>query len=143
MSNVETAFSRTIKQLIGLMLIMIAGAVLVSFYLRGTIFSMAVLYGGAITVASSLFFAWRLRVATQQADNNQPDTRVEQPGLNSGVNAAVLFQGIILRLVMVIVLLAIGMALLKLNPLGILIGFGLPLTAYWFSGQSYGVTRRK
>lgn len=54
-SNVETAFSRTIKQLIGLMLVMIAAAVIAGFYLKGMIFSVAVLYGGAITVASSLF----------------------------------------------------------------------------------------
>ncbi len=142
-SNVETAFSRTIKQLIGLMLVMIAAAVIAGFYLKGMIFSVAVLYGGAITVASSLFFAWRLRVATQEADNSRPDTGVNKAGTSASVNAAVLFQGIILRLVIVIVLLAVGMAVLKLDPLGILIGFGVPLTAYWFSGQSYGVTRRK
>jgi len=146
MSNIETAFSHTVKKLIGLMLGMIAVTGIVSFYLKGPIFTVAVLYGGAITVVSSLFFAWRLSVATnvttgvatQKADNNAPDA-----GVNAQVNAGVLFQGIILRLVIVIVLLAVGMGGLKLDPLGMVIGFGLPLTAYWFSGDSYGQTRRK
>lgn len=123
-------------------------AAVISYYLKGMEFTLALLYGGAITVTSTLFFAWRLKIATKVADNNEPgtpDSEQVESGLapQKGVNAGVLFQGIILRLVMVIVLLAVGMGVLELDPLGMLIGFGLPMTAYWFSGPSYGQPRRK
>jgi len=122
------------------MLGMIAVAAIAGFYQKGLEFTMALLYGGAITVSSAVFFAWRLRIATRSADNNALNPK---PADQPGVNAAILFQAIVLRLVMIIALLALGMAWLKLDPLGMVIGFGLPLTAYWFSGDSYGQTRRR
>lgn len=141
MSSIETAFSHTVKKLVGLMLGMIAIAAIIGFYQRGQEFTLALLYGGAITVISAVFFAWRLRIATRSADNNalNPGSVKQEPA----VNAAILFQAIVLRLVMIIGLLAAGMSWLKLDPLGMIIGFSLPLTAYWFSGDSYGKTRRR
>ena len=138
MSNVETAFSHTVKKLTRLMLMVVAIAAILGFILKGTEFGLAVLYGGAITVAGALFFAWRLRAAT--VDTAAPHTDL---AANAGVKAGILFQGIILRLILTIALLALGMGVLKLDPLGMVIGFALPMTAYWFSGTAYGKTRRK
>jgi hypothetical protein len=90
----------------------------------------ATLYGGAIIIVSTGFFGWRLRIATQTADN--------QPTLNS----VELFKGIILRFVLVVGLLALGMGWMKLSPAGILSGFMVAQLAFWFSRSSYGVTRR-
>ena len=140
MSNTGAAFSRTVKKLIGLMLGLVATAAIIGFFSKGMEFTLALLYGGAITVSSALFFAWRLRIATRPADNTGQQSASAAAG---GVNAAVLFQGILLRLVMIIVFLALGMRWLKLDPLGLVTGFVIPLAAYWFVTDSYGVTRRK
>ena len=95
---------------------------------------MATLYGGAVIIASTSYFGWRLRIATQAADN--------QPTEYS-VNSAELFKGIVIRYVMVIILLALGLGWLKLSPAGVLSGFIVAQLAFWFSRSSYGVTRRK
>jgi len=92
---------------------------------------LATLYGGAIIIASTSYFGWRLRIATQTVDNKPT------------VNSVELFKGIFIRFVMVIVLLALGLGWLKLSPAGILSGFIVAQLAFWFSRSSYGVTRRK
>ena len=94
-------------------------------------FFMATLYGGVITIASTAYFAWRLRIATETEDQA------------SAVNSAELFKGIVLRFVLVIGMLALGLGVLKLNPAGILSGFFVAQLAFWFSRSSYGVTRRR
>ena len=100
-------------------------------FIKGHELFLATLYGGATIIVSTSYFGWRLRIATQTADNKPT------------VNSAVLFKGILIRFVMVIVLLALGLGWLKLSPVGILSGFIVAQSAFWFSRSSYGKTRRK
>jgi len=129
-STVNNAFQHTLRKIVliqaGLVLIT---AILLSVF-KDQEYFWATLYGGAIIIVSTGFFGWRLRIATQTADN--------QPTLNS----VELFKGIILRFVLVVGLLALGMGWMKLSPAGILSGFMVAQLAFWFSRSSYGVTRR-
>ena len=127
----NTAFSHTLRKilLIQIGLVLVAAAVLTM--VKGHEFFMATLYGGAVIIVSTIYFGWRLKIATEAVDNTP------------SVNSAELFKGIILRFLIVIVLLALGLGWLKLAPAGILSGFIVAQLAFWFSRSSYGVTRRK
>lgn len=129
--SANNAFSHTVRKIIltqvGLVLITTATAV----FLKGTEFLWSTLYGGAIVVISTLFFGWKLMIATNLADNTH------------SVNTVELFKGIILRFILVVVLLALGMGWLKLAPAGILAGLIAAQLGFWFSKTSYGITRRK
>ncbi len=129
--SANNALSHTVCKValtqIGLVLIVAATATL----LKGNEFLWSTLYGGVIVVVSTLFFGWKLMIATQSADKTH------------AVNTVELFKGIILRFILVVALLAIGMAWLKLSPVGILAGFIAAQLGFWFSKTSYGVTRHK
>lgn len=128
---VNNAFSHTLRKI----LLVQAGLVVITAVVLSLVksheFFMATLYGGAVIIASTSYFGWRLKVATQTADNKP------------SVNTVELFKGIFIRFVMVIILLALGLGWLKLAPAGVLSGFIVAQLAFWFSRSSYGVTRRK
>ena len=127
----NNAFSHTLRKilLVQIGLVLIAAAVLT--IVKGNEFFLATLYGGAVIIASTIYFGWRLKIATEAVDNTP------------SVNSVELFKGIFLRFVLVIVLLALGLGWLKLAPAGVLSGFIVAQLAFWFSRSSYGVTRRK
>lgn len=138
--SVNNAFSHTVRKIvlaqIGLVLITATAATL----LKGTEYLWSTLYGGAVIVTSTIFFGWKLMIATKAADKADAGEGTTQ---QAGVNTVELFKGIFLRFIMVVALLALGMGWLKLAPAGILVGLIAAQLAYWFSKTSYGVTRRK
>ncbi len=129
--SATNAFSHTVRKIalaqVGIVLI----ATAIATILKGNEFLWSTLYGGGIVVSSTLFFGWKLMLATQTADKAH------------AVNTVELVKGIILRFVLVVALLALGMGWLKLSPAGILTGFIAAQLGFWFSKTSYGVTRRK
>ena len=129
--SANNAFYHTIRKvtLTQISFILITTAIATS--LKGTEFLWSTLYGGATVVLSTIYFGWKLMIATNAADNTH------------AVNTVELFKGIVLRFVIVVGLLALGMGWLKLAPAGVLIGLIAAQIAYWFSKTSYGVTRRK
>jgi F0F1-type ATP synthase assembly protein I len=129
-STVNNAFQHTLRKIVLIQAGLVSITAILLAVIKGQEYLWATLYGGAIIIASTGFFGWRLRIATQTADN--------QPALNS----VELFKGIFLRFVLVVVLLALGMGWMKLSPAGILSGFIVAQLAFWFSRSSYGVTRR-
>jgi len=126
----NSAFFQTIRKVvltqIGLVIVVSTTAT----FLKGNEFLWSTLYGGATVVISTIYFGWKLMIATTSADNE------------ASINSAELFKGIFLRFIMMVALLAIGMGWLKLNPAGVLIGMVTAQIAYWFSKTSYGITRR-
>jgi len=129
--SVNSAFSQTVRKIVLTQVGLVLITTITASLLKGTEFLWSTLYGGAIIIISTIFFGWKLMLATQMADNPH------------AVNTVELFKGIILRFVLVVALLALGMGWLKLAPAGILIGLIAAQIAYWFSKASYGVTRRK
>jgi F0F1-type ATP synthase assembly protein I len=127
----NNAFSQTLRKILLAQVGLVVVTAVILSLLKGHEFFMATLYGGATIIASTSYFGWRLRIATQTADNKP------------AVNSVELFKGIFIRFLMVIILLALGLGWLKLQPAGILSGFIVAQLAFWFSRSSYGVTRRK
>lgn len=130
-SATNNAFSHILRKILLVQVGLVVITAVILSLVKSHEFFMATLYGGAIIIASTSYFGWRLRIATQ-TDDNQPT-----------VNSVELFKGIFIRFVMVIVLLALGLGWLKLLPAGVLSGFIVAQLAFWFSRSSYGVTRRK
>lgn len=127
----NNAFSHTLRKVLLVQIGLVVITAVILSLVKSHEFFLATLYGGAIIIASTSYFGWRLRIATQTADNKPT------------VNSVELFKGIFIRFVMVIVLLALGLGWLKLSPAGVLSGFIVAQLAFWFSRSSYGVTRRK
>jgi ATP synthase protein I len=101
----------------------------IALFTKGDRFALALIYGGAVTVAGTWLHAWRLLKIDAAGDASDP-TRV----------GAEVFKGAILKLASMIGLLAVGMGVLKLNPLAILIGFSVAyfgfLTARGYAPRS-------
>jgi F0F1-type ATP synthase assembly protein I len=127
----NNAFSHTLRKILLVQVGLVFVTAVVLSQVKGYELFLATLYGGAVILASTIYFGWRLKIATEAVDNTPT------------VNSAELFKGIILRFLIVIVLLALGLGWLKLAPEGILSGFIVAQLAFWFSRSSYGVTRRK
>ncbi|MCK5721216.1 MAG: ATP synthase subunit I [Gammaproteobacteria bacterium] len=130
-SVTNSAFSHILRKILWVQVGLVVITAVILSLVKSHEYFLATLYGGAIIIASTSYFGWRLRIATQTADNKPT------------VNSVELFKGIFIRFVMVIVLLALGLGWLKLSPVGILSGFIVAQLAFWFSRSSYGVTRRK
>ena len=130
-SVTNSAFSHILRKILWVQVGLVVITAVILSLVKSHEYFLATLYGGAIIIASTSYFGWRLRIATQTVDNKPT------------VNSVELFKGIFIRFVMVIVLLALGLGWLKLSPAGILSGFIVAQFAFWFSRSSYGVTRRK
>ena len=130
-SVVNNAFSHTLRRILLVQAGLVVVTAVILSLVKGHDFFMATLYGGVVIIVSTSYFGWRLKVATEAADKMPT------------VNSAELFKGIIIRFLIVIVLLALGLGWLKLQPAGVLSGFIVAQLAFWFSRSSYGVTRRK
>ena len=130
-SVVNNAFSHALRKILLVQTGLVFVTAVALSLLKGQEFLLATLYGGAVIIVSTIYFGWRLKIATEAVDNRPT------------VNSVELFKGIFIRFLMVIVLLALGLGWLKLQPAGILSGFIVAQLAFWFSRSSYGVTRRK
>lgn len=125
------AFSHTLRKILLVQVGLVVVTAVILSLVKNHEYFLATLYGGAIIIASTSYFGWRLRIATQSVD--------DQPSVNS----VVVVKSIVVRFVMVIVFLALGLGWLKLPPAGVLSGFIVAQLAFWFSRSSYGITRRK
>lgn len=131
LSVTNNAFSHTLRKVCLIQAGMVAVTAISLALLKGHEYLLATLYGGAVIIASTIYFGWRLKIATQATDNSP------------AINSVELFKGIFIRFIMVVVLLALGLGWFKLAPAGVLSGFIVAQLAFWFSRSSYGVTRRK
>ena len=131
-SAANNAFSHTLRRILLVQVGLVVITAVILSQIKSHEFFIATLYGGAVVIVSTIYFGWRLKIATEAVDNTTPT-----------VNSVELFKGIFIRFLIVVVLLAVGLGWLKLQPAGILSGFIVAQLAYWFSRSSYGVTRRK
>ena len=97
-------------------------AALVALPIKDVGFALALAYGGAVTIAGTWIHAWRLlKVATDSDDL-----------LASSLGAEV-FRGAVLKMAVIIGLLAIGMGVIKLDPLAVVIGFTAAYMTFFFA----------
>lgn len=112
-------------------LLALAAAIVYGAVLRhGVPGAAATLYGGGIALVSTFISAWRLLRATEVA------------GASATRGMAELYIGAALRFVSVLALMALGMAVLKLDPLAIIVGFAVAQLAYLFNRVSTDVQRQ-
>jgi len=87
-------------------------AAVVALLTKGDRFALALVYGGAVTIVGTWLHAWRLLKITATGGKNDP-----------ALMGAEVFKGAILKMMAMIGLLALGMGVVKLDPLAVLIGF--------------------
>jgi len=112
----DLAFRRTRNRLLVIQVVLIAVAAGIAFPMKGMVFGLALLYGGAISIAATLVGAWRLQVATDDATHESA-----LPGSTPGLGG--FYSSALLRFLTVVALLAIGLGLLGLHGLALLTGF--------------------
>jgi ATP synthase protein I len=117
----DLAFKRTRNRLIQIQVGLVSIVFIGSMLLKNNDFALAVLFGGIASIAGTLVSAWRLIIAADEAKQN--------PTYSVGE----FYKSALLRFIVVIALLAIGFGGLKLNGLGILIGFIAAQLGYIFS----------
>ena len=124
----DTSFDQTLRRIALVQLVLLGLAAVFSLY-QGKEFVIALLYGGAVTIVTTLYSGWRLRVATA-GDKHGP-----------ALNMMEFYKGTLLRFVLVVALLALGLGYLKLEPLAVIIGFAITQFGYLF-GRGYAPRRR-
>jgi len=119
------SLKHTLYRTVLIQLAVVVATAAVSLTQKDLEFALAVLYGGAVTIAGTLIFAWRLRNATSADDGNK-----------AAVDALELYKGLLQKLVLIIGLLWLGLDYLELNALAVLIGFAIAHAGYLF-GRGY------
>lgn len=114
--------SHTARRVILIQVALVGLAALISGLEKDTGFMLALLFGGGVTVTATFVSAWRLKVATDEVDENGPR-----------VNTLEFYKAMLLKLLLVIGLLALGLGVMKLTPLAVLIGFIVAQAGFLFS----------
>ncbi len=100
----------------GLISILVAG----SYLIWGIEHSEGLIYGGAVTIVTTLYSGWRFKLDTDRAD------------IPASAMMASLYKGTLLRFLMVIALLILGFRILKLDPAAVTVGFAVTQVGYFF-----------
>ncbi|QKT03608.1 ATP synthase subunit I [Ectothiorhodospiraceae bacterium 2226] len=121
MSHAATVLRGALHRLLGVQLLLtlaVAGAYLA---MVGAASALAALYGGGIALVGSLIAGWRILRAGALA------------GQNPRVGEVEIYMGAAMRFIATLVLLAIGMGLLRLDPLAIIAAFAAAQIGYMFN----------
>lgn len=92
--------------------------VAVAFLTKGTWESLAAVYGGFVSICISLLLLWGIQRANIAAK------------VDPGKSMRILYVGAVQRFVLVLGLLALGVAFFKLDPVAIVAGFALAQVGY-------------
>jgi len=102
-------------------------AAILVYAIYGQARTLAVIYGGLVTLANSILLAWRMRAAKRRIN---PDV---------GQDLRMLYRTSLERFVLVVAFLALGMGILKLDPLALIAGFVLGQLAWLVGVTTSGV----
>ena len=94
------------------------------FLTKGTSESVAALYGGAVSICISLLLLWGIQRANAAAK------------VDPGKGMRILYVGAAQRFILVIGLIALGIALLKLDPVAVCVGFAIAQAGYLMGSRS-------
>jgi ATP synthase protein I len=96
------------------------------FLTKGIWESVAALYGGIASLCITMLLLWGIKRATEAAKENP------------GKSMRILYVGAAQRFLLVIGLLAMGIALFKLDPIAMCVGFALAQLSYLIGSRSKG-----
>jgi len=112
MIRAKDSLAETLRKTLIIQAVLTLVAALMAHQTRGLEFALALVYGGAVTLAGTWIHAWRLlKIAATDVDNDPAHVGAE------------VFKGAILKLTTMMGLLALGMGYFKLDALAVLIGF--------------------
>ncbi|WP_303902392.1 ATP synthase subunit I [Thiohalomonas denitrificans] len=117
-AKVLLGMTRRLLTIQALLVLLAAGVYLA---LRGWEPVSAVVFGGAIALFNTLISAQRLARASDSANQDPKRGMME------------LFTGAVIRIVATPALIAIGIVFLDLNPVAIIVGFGVAQVGYFFN----------
>lgn len=123
MTEAQALHSR-LRRLLWTQLVLLGVVAAIYFALKGGAEAAAAAFGGGIACANSGLLAWRAR----QTERGKI--------LNAHQSMRVLIRTIIERYLLVGLLFALGMGVLELQPLPLMVGFAVCLTALFGLGRS-------
>ena len=123
MIKTEAGLANQSKRVVSMQLV-VTGLIASLFIVQSPWAAASALYGGLISVASALVLGRGVARATELAK------------VDPSKSMLTLYIGAVLRFVGVIVLFALGMALLKMVPLALLIGFGGAQLSFLFASRT-------
>ncbi|MDH5516951.1 MAG: ATP synthase subunit I [Gammaproteobacteria bacterium] len=125
----NNGFAATIRRLSLTQLAFVLMAALVAFLQRDGGYALALMFGGLISLAGTWVHAWRVQIATEENEGGP------------GIDSSELIKGSVLKFTVVIALFALGMAVIKLEPLAIVIGFVIAQMSFLFT-RGYAARRK-
>lgn len=131
MSYAAQVLRHTVRRLLTVQVLLTGATGLAFLVLRGQFAAVSAFYGGGIALVSTLLSAWRLLRATEAASASPGRGMVE------------FYIGAAMRFVSVLVLMAFGMAVLKLEPVAIIAGFAVAQIGYLFNRVSTDIQREE
>jgi ATP synthase protein I len=118
----KDSLKETLRKTLTVQTVLTLVAAVIALLTKGDRFALALVYGGAVTIVGTWLHAWRLLKIAATGEENDP-----------ALVGAEVFKGAILKLGSMIGLLALGMGVLKLNPLAVVIGFTVAYFGFMFA----------
>jgi len=106
--------------------LIVSTIVAVAFLTKGTWESLAALYGGLVSICISMLLLWGIQRANAAAK------------VDPGKSMRILYVGAVQRFVLVLGLIALGLALFKLDPVAMIAGFALAQAGYLIGSRIKG-----
>ncbi len=120
MSFAAKAYRRMLYKMVGIQAGLISIVIVWSYLLWGMEYGTGLLYGGAVTIFTTLYSGWRFKLDTERVDKVP------------SVMMAGLYKGTLLRFLMVIALLLLGLRYFQLDPAAVILGFVVTQSGYFF-----------
>lgn len=127
MLKAKDSLRQTVRKTLLIQAVLTGIAAIIALLVKSPGFALHLVYGGAVTSIGTVLHAWRLLKIDMPTDDSDP---VAAQG-NVGAEA---FKGAVLKIGVMIILLAIGMGYLKLDPLAVVIGFSVSYLGFMFAG---------
>lgn len=123
--NFDTALAQGARKVVGLQLLS-SVVVAVLFLYQDLLHAASAFYGGLASVSTALLLSRGVRRAGEAALSNPQKS------------LAILAVGAVQRFLLVLGLLAIGLGFFKLDPVAVIVGFGIAQISYVLSTRSRG-----
>ena len=120
MSFAAKAYRRMLYKIVLIQLLLVSIPVIYAYMRWGMEYSAGLLYGGAVTIITTLYSGWRFKLDTEAAD--KPPSAL----------MAGLYKGTLLRFIMVIALLVLGLRYFQFDPAALILGFVVTQLGYFF-----------
>lgn len=113
MSFAAVVMRRVVRRLLIVQFAILMVVALVYLALNNINGSIAALYGGSISLSGTLLMAWRINRAGEIAAQDTRQGSIE------------VYTGVMQKFILTLLLMAVGMGYLKLDPIAVLISFAL------------------